>query len=210
MKKTEVLSLVLTILLCASISVLAQVPAVVTEPITIQIWHTRGAGANGDQIAAAVEEFNATNPYGITVEEVYQGNYVNTLAKTMQSLAAGTNPELVVLERAAGVPVLATQGVLLDMTPYAERDGFDTKNIPPVLLGYSYYNDQLISLPYIRSTPLFYYNKAMFAEAGYTEAPKTIDELMDVAKAVTVVDENGETLVYGFELLNDPVGSFRT
>lgn len=196
------MSLVLTLLLLASMSVFAAPPQV-TAPITIQVWHTRGAGANGDQIANAVAEFNATNPYGITVEEVYQGGYVDTLAKTMQSLAAGTNPELVLLERAAGVPVMATQGALLDMRPYAERDGFNLDNIPPVLLKYSYYNDQLISMPYIRSTPLFFYNKALFAEAGFDQAPTTIAELIEVGKRMTKV-ENGQTVVHGFELLNDP------
>lgn len=203
MKTFRNLSLILMIVLTVSIGVLAATPAEVIEPITIEVWHTRGSGANGDQIANAVAEFNATNPHGITVVEIFQGNYVDTLAKTMQSLAAGTNPEMVVLERAAGVPVMATEDVLLDMTPYVERDGFDLDNIPPVLLGYSYYNDQLISLPYIRSTPVFFYNKGMFADAGVTEAPKTMEELIDIAKKLTVV-ENGETVVYGFELLNDP------
>lgn len=202
MKTTKVLGMLLAVCMLFSAGALASVPTV-TEPITIEIWHTRGSGANGDQIAAAVEEFNATNEFGITVVEVYQGNYVNTLAKTMQSLAAGTNPELVVLERAAGVPVLASQGVLLDMTPYAERDGFETTNIPEVLLGYSYYNGELISMPYIRSTPLFYYNKTMFAEAGYDMPPTTIEQLIDAGKKMTKV-ENGETVVYGFEMLNDP------
>ncbi len=203
MKTMKYLSLLLMILMIGSSVVAASAPALVTEPITIEIWHTRGSGANGDQIANAVDEFNATNQYGITVVDVYQGNYVDTLAKTMQSIAAGTNPELVVLERAAGVPVLASQNVLLDMTPYAERDGFEVNNIPEVLLGYSYYNDQLISMPYIRSTPLFFYNKAMFAEVGYDTAPATIDELIDAGRKITKV-VNDETVVYGFEMLNDP------
>lgn len=200
MKKT--MSLVLTILLIASMSVLASPPKV-TAPITIQVWHTRGSGANGDQIANAVAEFNATNPYGITVEEVYQGGYVDTLAKTMQSLAAGTNPEMVLLERAAGVPVMATQGVLLDMAPYAERDNFDLNNVPPVLLKYSYHNGELISMPYIRSTPLFFYNKELFKEAGFDSAPTTIEELREAGRKMTKV-ENGQVVVHGFELLNDP------
>lgn len=202
MRITKTLSVVLLVVLLLSAAVFAA-PPTVTEPITIQIWHTRAAGANGDQIANAIAEFNATNPYGITVEEVYQGNYVDTLAKTMQSLAAGTNPELVLLERAAGVPVMASQEVLLDMTPYAERDGFDLSNVPPVLLKYSYYNDQLISMPYIRSTPLFYYNKALFAEAGFDEAPTKIEDLITVGQRMTR-QEDGQTVVYGFELLNDP------
>jgi sn-glycerol 3-phosphate transport system substrate-binding protein len=203
MKRTKAAVLLVALLLFGTAAYAADVP-IVTEPITIEIWHTRGAGANGDQIAEAVAEFNATNPHGITVVEVYQGGYVDTLAKTMQAIAAGTNPELVVLERAAGVPVLASQGVLLDMMPFAQRDGFDLGNFPEVLLGYSFYDGQLISLPYIRSTPLFYYNKALFAEAGVDRAPKTIEELIDVGRKVTKVNERGETEVYGFELLNDP------
>ncbi len=203
MRKTNLFVLTLILLIFSTAVGLADLPTV-TEPITIEIWHTRAAGANGDQIAEAVAEFNATNPYGITVVEVYQGGYVSTLAKTMQAIAAGTNPELVVLERASGVPVLASQGVLLDMKPFAERDGLDLNNFPEVLLGFSFYNDQLISLPYIRSTPLFYYNKEMFAEAGITEPPKTIVELVEAGRRLTKINENGETEVYGFEMLNDP------
>jgi len=200
----RIVTLALCLVLLASLGALAATPPYPEGPITITVWHTRAAGANGDQIANAVARFNATNPYGIVVEEIYQGGYPETLAKTMQAIAAGTAPEIVLLERAAGVPVLASQGVLLDMTPYAERDGFDLNNIPPVLLGYSYYEGQLIAVPYIRSTPLFYYNKQMFAEAGFTEAPKTIEELIEVGRALHQVDENGETVRWGFALLNDP------
>lgn len=72
-------------------------------------------GANGDQMAASVKEFNETNTLGITVQSVYQGDYAVTLAKTLQAIAAGTNPTMVILERASGVPVLADEGLLFDM-----------------------------------------------------------------------------------------------
>jgi|ADurb_Gel_01_Slu_FD_contig_31_3849321_length_1600_multi_5_in_0_out_0_1 sn-glycerol 3-phosphate transport system substrate-binding protein len=205
MKTRRIISLLLLVVVATWAGVVSAqaVPPKVTGPVKITVWHTRAAGANGDQIAGAVAQFNATNKLGITVEEVYQGSYEVTLAKTMQAVAAGTNPQMVVLERAAGVPVLAEQGVLLDMMPYIKRDGFDIDNIVPVFKGYSIYKDQFISMPYIRSTPLFYYNKDLFAKAGYTEAPKTIAELIDAGKKVTVVSK-GETLVYGFEMMNDP------
>ena len=85
MRKTNLFVLTLILLIFSTAVGLADLPTV-TEPITIEIWHTRAAGANGDQIAEAVAEFNATNPYGITVVEVYQGGYVSTLAKTMQAI----------------------------------------------------------------------------------------------------------------------------
>ncbi|HEY8464784.1 MAG TPA: extracellular solute-binding protein, partial [Bacillota bacterium] len=65
------------------------------------------------------------------------------------------------------------------------------------------YKGQLVSLPYIRSTPLLFYNKDLFAKAGAKRPPKTIDELVAIAKKVAVI-KNGQTQVYGFELLNDP------
>ena len=92
----------------AAVPAPAKVLPAVTGPVTIQIWHTRGAGPNGDMIAASVKEFNASNKLGITVEEVYQGNYATALSKIQAAVAAGTNPALCVLERAAGVPVMVT------------------------------------------------------------------------------------------------------
>src|SRR5690606_15919251 len=56
----------------------------------------------------------------------------------------------------------------------------------------------------IRSTPLFFYNKALFAEAGYETAPTTIEELIEAGRKITKKSDRGETEVYGFELLNDP------
>ena len=159
----RIVTLALCLVLLASLGALAATPPYPEGPITITVWHTRAAGANGDQIANAVARFNATNPYGIVVEEIYQGGYTQTLAKTMQAIAAGTAPELVHVERAAGVPPLASQGVLLDMTPYAERDGFDLNNIPPVL------RSTLLrgSSPYLRPfDSLFYYNKQMLLPAS--------------------------------------------
>ena len=79
MKRTKAAVLLVALLLFGTAAYAADGP-IVTEPITIEIWHTRGAGANGDQIAEAVAEFNATYPHGITVVEVYQGGYVDTLA----------------------------------------------------------------------------------------------------------------------------------
>ncbi len=171
----------------------------VTEPVTIQIWHSRGTGKNADMLTASIKEFNETNTLGITVEEVYQGsNYNQVLSKTLQAINAGTQPEIVVLSF-AGLPYLAEQGVMVDMKPYIERDGIDMSNFIPALLeGYSYYGDQIVSLPYIRSAALYYYNKTMFDAAG-VEAPKTIEELVSIAPKLTDT-ANG---IAAFEMLID-------
>ena len=175
-------------------------PVEVSGPVKITVWHPRGAGPNGEQIAKSVKEFNETNGKQIVVEEVYQGNYPTTLSKVVQACAAGTNPTMAVLERASGVPYMYEQGLLLDMMPYAKRDNFDTKNYPDALMYYCIHNGELISLPYVRSTPVFYYNKKLFAQAGIKNPPKTIDDLIAAGKKLTKVGPDGKTQIYGFSM----------
>ena len=47
-------------------------------------------------------------------------------------------------------------------------------------------------MPFARSTPLFYYNKDGFKDAGLTDAPKTWDEF--VAVAPQLVKKDGDTV----------------
>ena len=201
MKKLAALALAMMMLLSIAATALAQSPEIVVE-----IWHTRGAGANLEVMEASVKTFNETigKEKGIRVDHVFQGPYIETMTKTMNAIAANEPPEMVVLERAAGVPVMAAEGVLADLGPYVEKSNLDLDNFAQILLAYSYDQDgQLISLPYIRSTPVFYYNKTMWDAAGLV-APATIDELIAAGKQLTKMGANGETDVYGFQLLNDP------
>ena len=201
----KLVSLVLAAIMVFSMCAVAM--AETAEPITVTIWHTRGSGKNGERIQASIEEFNNTigKEKGIVVTESYQGNYVKTKSAIMNALGTGDQdiiPEIVVLERAAGVPDFAIEGKLVDLTPYVEAAGIDMDNFQQALLGFSYYEDELIALPYIRSTPVFYYNKTAADELGL-KAPETIEDMIAFGKAMTVI-ENGETARYGVYMPNDP------
>lgn len=161
-----------------------QYPEKVTEPITIEFWHTRGSGANGDNMTAMIEEFNATNEFGITVEGVFQGSYDETLSKITAAVGAGDNPVVAVVA-SGGIEALADAGVLADMMPYMKRDGFDLDNIPEGLHHYmSWEEGKALVVPYLVSSPILYYNKAM-----WPKAPETIQELYAGAKKI--YDESG-------------------
>jgi sn-glycerol 3-phosphate transport system substrate-binding protein len=174
--------LVLCLLLMFSWVAYAE-PAAVAEPITIKMWHTRGSGANGEQFEASVAKFNAENELGITIEPVFQGNYETLLAKTMQSFSSSESPDLVIAENSEGLPTLASNGVLADMLPYAQRDGVDMNNYIDTLTQFCYYNGEMISVPYIRSMPVYYYNKTLFDELGLT-APETVEDLIANSKII--------------------------
>lgn len=100
------------------------------EPITIQFWHTRGSGSNYEVVQHSVEEFNNTigKEKGITVEEVFIGNYNEILAKTQLAIQSGEAPQVVVSGNTF-VNYLLEDGVLADMAPLAEETGWDRDNL---------------------------------------------------------------------------------
>lgn len=180
--------------------------AAADDPITVTFWHTRGSGANYDVVAHSVQTFNETigAEKGIVVEELFIGNYDEILPKTQLAIQAGEGPQIVVMGNTY-VGYLYEDGLLADMMPLAEASGFDVENIlAPFRDTVGNTDGELHSLPYIRSTPMLYYNKTMADEKGLTPSNNLNGGLQEFAKGLYEVDEsNGEVLVYGLEILND-------
>lgn len=140
-------------------------PAPNGEKTVVNFWHCMGA-ANGERIAGMVERFNKSQDE-IEVIATYQGNYEEGNAKLQTAIAGGTAPDIAQLERAFVEPY-ATSNRLEDLKPYMEKSGINEDDFVKGLMGYSYYNNdgKLISIPFSRSTPIFYYNKDAFKEVG--------------------------------------------
>lgn len=157
--------------------------AEITQPLTIQIWHASSAGVNETYMNEAIEEFNKTNQYGITVEGTYAGGYGDVLSKTSTAIAAGESPHIVVLG-SSGMPILGDEGMLADMSAYAARDGIDMDNFVEGTKNFAYCGDKLISFPFNRSTAVFVYNKTMWDELGL-EPPTSLEDLEVKAAKIT-------------------------
>ena len=98
---------------------------------------------------------------------------------------------------------MVDDGIIEDMMPYAKRDGFNLDNFFTSMINVPGNDEeQLHSLPYIKSTPVLYYNKTMADAKGLT-APTGVEEFEAFAKALHEVDANGEVKVWGFECVND-------
>ena len=104
---------------------------------------------------------------GIAVEPVYAGDYSQTLIKALAAIRAGTGPQFAVL-LAAEMHSLQDQDILvsldeigLDADAKKWLDGFY-----PAFMANSHADGKTWSVPYQRSTAIFYYNKAAFQESG--------------------------------------------
>ena len=158
MKKLVSLMLAVAMLLCVAGTAMAYSPE---EPITILFWHTRGSGANAETCDKQIAMFNETvgKEKGIVVEGVYIGNYPTIYSKLQLSYQSGEQPAVCVVGNTY-VPMLLEDGLLADMAPYATKTDWNVSNLLDCFMVIAGNTDgQLHSLPYIRSTPLFYYNK---------------------------------------------------
>jgi sn-glycerol 3-phosphate transport system substrate-binding protein len=186
--KALLLSLVFALLLGTAVS---------AAPITIEFWHAMG-GVNGEALETIVNNFNNSQSE-IVVDLQFQGSYYDLQQKFLASIAARRPPALIQLP-IEGAGVFGPTGALEDLTPYLENDpeiNFDY--FIPGLLADSYYQDEFLGIPFNRSNPVLFYNKAHFAEAGLgTEPPETWEELVEYAKALTVIDETGRVVRHGF------------
>lgn len=202
MKKLVALVLSLVLVLA-----FASVATAESEPITITFWHHRGSGAQYECVTHAVNGFNETvgKEKGIVVEESYIGDYVALFSQIQLAVQSGEAPNVVSAANTYTAYMLEDD-YLVDMAPLAEAEGYDiTGNLMDWLLEIGGNTDgQIHSLPYCRSTPLFYYNKAIAEELGIEIGEMiTIDELIKFGEAAMIKNDAGETTRYGFEIFND-------
>ena len=203
------ISLVLALMILLSLCSFARAEK---EPLHIEFWHTRGSGANYEVLKNSVDTFNATigKEKGIFVEEIFQGGYADIVPKLEMASQSGGMPAVGVTS-GVRASILLDDGLLADMAPYAAKTGFDFSVFFESLLDVpGNENGQIRSLPYVRSTPVFYYNKTM-ADAKGLKAPETVAELEAFAKALNTYDPATGDGCWGFELINDTTylqGSF--
>jgi len=157
------------------------------KPVSINFWYSMG-GANGDLIQSMVKAFNDTNK-DIVVTATYQGNYYDTSANPRAAVASDTTPHVTMVVDMHN-PMFADAEVLANLEPFMKRDKVDINDFIPGLLDWSYYKGKIVSLPFNRSTPLFYFNKDHLKAAGLSEnGPQTWDELETFARKLTIKGE---------------------
>lgn len=188
-------------LLLAATTVFAA-SAVAAEPVQLSFWYPVDLGGGlAKVIDGLVGDFNKTHP-DIQVTATYTGNYDVTLQKIQASKLAGTLPDVAVTE-ISSVPVLAALGAAQPVDELIDTSGgkkFLDRFWPSMLLNCSY-GGKVYGVPFQRSTPVMYYNKDAFSEAGLDpeKPPVTWDELISVAQKLTK-REGDRTTRWGIEL----------
>ena len=156
----------------------------VSAPIEIEWWHALESQYS-DVIDEVINKFHATGT-NVKVIPVYQGSYSDLNEKLIAAHAAGTLPALTV----ANTPYVAEYGASELCEPlddYIAATGFDIDDFGEGLRIASSYDDKQISLPFLISTQVLFYNKDM-VDAENIKLPDTwaeMDTFINTAAKVT-------------------------
>ena len=138
------------------------------KPVEILFWTTRASGAQATVVNHEVDTFNETigKEKGIHITHEAQAGYPEIWA-AFSTAAGSVAPDVVALGNTY-IPYALDEGMLADVTGMEGADALRANLMDWVLDIAGNKDDELHSFPYIRSTPVLYYNKDIADELGIT------------------------------------------
>ncbi len=166
------------------------------ENQTITFWHAMG-GEAGIALEEIVADFNEENDKGITVTSEFQGTYDDTITKLKSASLGNMGADLVQIYD-IGSRYMMDSDFIIPMQEFIDNDGYDLSQIEPNIAAYYTVEDSLYSMPFNSSTPILYYNKDMFENAGLEKAPETLAEIGEMKEALTT--EGGADMAISLQI----------
>jgi sn-glycerol 3-phosphate transport system substrate-binding protein len=166
----------------------------VSEPVHITFWHTMQSAA-GDALSALTEEYNASQDR-VVVELQNQNGYEELIDKYFQS-SVEDRPHLTQLPEYM-LQQMADTNTVVTSTACIQADGFDISPfLPRAMFAYQTGGVQW-GMPFNISTPVLYYRRDMFEQAGLDpdNPPITLDQVREASQQL--VDSGAAT--YGIAL----------
>ena len=188
---------------CSSKSGSSDMVTELTEPITIEMWHYMNGG-QADALNSIIEDFNATNDKGITVNAISQGSIVDLNKKVISAAQSNSLPAIINV-----YPDVAT-GLIEDKKLVNLSSFINDKNVGMademddfvdtfIEETSQWNNGEVYGLPMTKSTEVLYVNKNMLESLGYTLEDLeglTFEKLAEISnKAVTELGVAG----FGFD-----------
>lgn len=162
------------------------------EKVTVNVW-SKFSDRELGVLDKAIDGFRAKHP-NITVKN--QGSQDDD--KITQAIRGGNPPDVAISFSTDNMGQFCSSGAWQNLKPYLERDKVDLAQIPAATRSYTEFKGTRCAMPMLADVYGMYYNKAMFAAAGITAPPKTMTELFEAAKKLTVRNPDGSIKVAGF------------
>lgn len=163
-------------------------------PVTIDFYFPEASANNAQAIFEEyAAQFSEMNP-NIIVNVAYQGSYTDNRTKIQTEVAAGEGPDVAVM-LTTDLFSFIEDGMIFPAQQFIDEmeggEDYAADFFPAFMLNSVDEEGMIWSIPFQRSTPILYYNADLFEEAGIEAPPRSREELIEVAKALTTDDRHG-------------------
>lgn len=169
-----------------------------SKKTTVTFWHAMG-GESQKTLKTMVDRFESTYA-DVHIELVGMGNY-DALSQKLMGAVAAKNPPVIAQMYENWTTQLHAGGELVYLDSFVRGpDGLsaeDLADIYPALLENNSWDGKLLTLPFNKSVPVYYYNVPMFQKAAFAEFPKTWTDFRTAANRLTARDAAGRVEVWG-------------
>ena len=159
-------------------------------------------GAAATTIEKLTADYVAANP-GVNIEAIYAGSYSDAGVKALTAARGGKPPQLSVL-LSTQMFTLIDEDVIVPFDDFvsAEEQESWINGFYPSFMENSQTGGKTYGIPFQRSTPVLYWNKEAFAEAGLNPdvAPANWDEMVEFGKKLTKKDASGNVTQWGVRI----------
>lgn len=185
----------LALVLVAALVISCSPPAQPAKEVTLEFWH--GFNAHEVEILGQmIDKYWAPSHPNIKIHSKGETGPDAILT----AMSGGTPPDVSILWDPNSVTLWARQGAIMDLTPFIEKSKMDMGQFVPAALAWTQYKGHYYALPFVDFNYGFYWNKALFREAGLdpNKPPTTIAELEECARKLTKKDDTGKILQLGW------------
>ncbi|NJC71565.1 ABC transporter substrate-binding protein [Planosporangium thailandense] len=158
----------------------------------VEFWHPFTDREN-DAMNQVLADFRASHP---KIKVTVKGGQDD--AKMTQAIGAGNGPDVGLSYSTDIVGKFCSSGAWIDLNPYLKRDSVDLGAFAGPVKQYTEFNGKRCAMPVLADAYGIYYNSDLFAAAGIANPPRTLAELADDAKKITVFKPDGSIKVAGF------------
>ena len=208
---------VISIMMAASLAALAVTGCGGGSGSTAATTAAPAATAAGGETAALAEAavitfwYNNTGDEALVYEEAISQYNASQSKYKVEGLSVTDNQKLIVAmssNEAPDVIKLSNQtvmqyqknGLLESLQSYADQDAFDASIYSEQAVAANTIEGDIYALPLDAYTIQMFYNKDLLEAAGYSAPPETMEEMYEMAVAVTQVDASGNIEVLGYPL----------
>ena len=149
----------------------------------VEWWHAMG-GTLGEKVNEIASDFNASQSE-YEIKPVYKGTYAETMTSAIAAFRAKQQPAIVQVFEVGTATMMGAKKAIYPVHELMAdtKESFDPNKYLSAVTGYYTSNEgKMLSMPFNSSTPVLYYNKDMFANAGIKSAPKTWKEMGEVSQ----------------------------